>query len=236
MIRLIYSFCFITCFLCSISFSHATTLISGTRLIFHEENKEEDINVTNTGKSPALIQSWIDDGDENKKPNEIEVPFFIPNGLVNLAANSVVTLRVFSNPKINALPKEHESLFYLNVVDIPPEPSKLEKKNNGIIQFVVRSRIKLIYRPKGLEGNPNFAVNDLIIQKKNNNMMIKNPTPYYININKIQSYSAKEPMINALTIPPFSDRSIKLTKKNKQKIMIESINDLGGTYNRDIIL
>ncbi|RCB85043.1 long polar fimbrial chaperone LpfB, partial [Escherichia coli] len=43
-----------------INTSYAGVIISGTRVIYNEGNKNVSINVKNPDKMPYLIQSWID--------------------------------------------------------------------------------------------------------------------------------------------------------------------------------
>lgn len=48
----------------------------------------------------------------------------------------------------NMLPNNKESLFYLNVLDIPPNNPANAGKN--VIKFAMQNRIKLFYRPSGI--------------------------------------------------------------------------------------
>ena len=41
----------------------ANIVINGTRVLYPENNKEVIVQLINTGDAPALVQSWIDDGD-----------------------------------------------------------------------------------------------------------------------------------------------------------------------------
>ncbi|CDL40775.1 Pi-fimbriae chaperone protein [Citrobacter freundii] len=53
--------------------------------------------------------------------------------------------RVTKTSGINALPQDRESLFYLNVREIPPKPDK-----PNVLQLAMQSRIKLFYRPTAI--------------------------------------------------------------------------------------
>ncbi len=46
------------------------------------------------------------------------------------------------------LPQDRESLFWFNLLDIPPEPKN--GKTDNYLQLAIRSRIKLFYRPAGV--------------------------------------------------------------------------------------
>lgn len=53
----------------------ANIVINGTRVLYPENNKEVIVQLINTGDAPALVQSWIDDGDINSTPETANVPF-----------------------------------------------------------------------------------------------------------------------------------------------------------------
>lgn len=57
--------------------AYAGVVVGGTRVVFNEGSKEQTIQITNQGKVPAMVQSWIDDGDANARPRTIRVPFVL---------------------------------------------------------------------------------------------------------------------------------------------------------------
>ncbi|MER1934174.1 fimbrial biogenesis chaperone, partial [Proteus mirabilis] len=79
---------FISLFL--INTSYAGVIISGTRVIYNEGNKNVSINVKNPDKMPYLIQSWIDDFEEKKQSK-----FTITPPLFRLNPDKENTLRIF---------------------------------------------------------------------------------------------------------------------------------------------
>ncbi|MER1720820.1 molecular chaperone, partial [Proteus terrae] len=103
-------------FLISILFfinqSSAGVIIGGTRVIYTEGNKNVSINVENPDKIPYLIQSWIDDVNENKQSK-----FTITPPLFRLNPDKANTLRIFLTE--GDLPSDKESLFWLNIKTIP---------------------------------------------------------------------------------------------------------------------
>ena len=50
----------------------------------------------------------------------------------------------------DTLPKDRESVYWINVKAIPAKSAENENKN--VLQIAVRTRLKLFYRPKGLPG------------------------------------------------------------------------------------
>ncbi|MCD3082799.1 fimbria/pilus periplasmic chaperone, partial [Salmonella enterica subsp. enterica serovar Enteritidis] len=95
----------------------------------------------------SLIQAWIDNGDTSLPPEKLQVPFIMTPPVIRVAANSGQQLKI--KKLANNLPGDRESLFYLNVLDIPPNSD--ENKDKNIIKFALQNRIKLIYRPPGVQ-------------------------------------------------------------------------------------
>lgn len=48
----------------------ANIVLHGTRIIYYEGKANVTVQLTNNGKLPALVQSWIDDGNINSTPEK----------------------------------------------------------------------------------------------------------------------------------------------------------------------
>ncbi len=66
--------------------------------------------------------------------------------VAKIGANSGQQVKIKIMP--NKLPTNKESIFYLNVLDIPPNSPEQEGKN--ALKFAMQNRIKLFYRPAGI--------------------------------------------------------------------------------------
>lgn len=55
--------------------SQASIVVSGTRVVYPGNEREITVKLSNTGKTPVLVQSWIDKGDVEARPEKIQVPF-----------------------------------------------------------------------------------------------------------------------------------------------------------------
>jgi chaperone protein EcpD len=55
--------------------AQADIVLSGTRIVYKESQKDVTIRLENKGSSPALVQTWLDDGEQNADPSTINVPF-----------------------------------------------------------------------------------------------------------------------------------------------------------------
>ncbi|EBP9972609.1 fimbria/pilus periplasmic chaperone, partial [Salmonella enterica subsp. enterica] len=170
-----------------------------------ESQKSVNIELRNDESSPSLIQSWIDTGDENAEPDTLKVPFIITPPITRIEPNSGQTLRVMYTGE--NLPKDRESIFWLNVLDIPAKPKKADN-NFNYLQLAVRSRIKLFYRPNGLKVNLSEAYKNVEwkINQNASEVTAVNNTPYYITYSKLSLISNDKVVetIKGKMVPPFS--------------------------------
>ena len=119
----------------------ASVVITGTRVIYPEKQKEVTVRVNNTGTGPVVLQSWIDNGDVNARPEMLKVPFVLTPPINRVEPNKSQTLRISYTG--SALPKDKESVFWLNVLEIPAKADTSSSQN--YLQMAYRSRIKLFF-------------------------------------------------------------------------------------------
>lgn len=221
------------------SAANAEIIIHGTRAVYPSDAREITLQVTNTGKSPALVQAWIDEGDAKATPDQSKAPFIITPPITRVEAEKGQYLRITSLPTANALSKTQETLFWLNVLDIPPKPST---KNAGdapdnFLQLAIRSRIKFFYRPSGIKEDVALAPEKIQWSSQGNNLLIKNPTPFHITITTIsQEHLGKKVNIlsEGIMLVPFSEQKIALKNSNIKDMTFTTINDYGGRVERTI--
>lgn len=106
--------------------SQAAIVITGTRVVYPESSREVNVRLTNVEQSPVLVQAWIDDGNAGASPDEIKVPFVLMPPVFRVEPKKGQTLRVMYTG--DDLPKDRESVYWLNVLEIPQsrpwKPSK----------------------------------------------------------------------------------------------------------------
>jgi chaperone protein EcpD len=173
-------------FLASLPASAAVTL-QGTRIV-HDAQKGRDVTIkaTNTGGQPAMTQVWIDDGDSHARPENVRTPFRLtPAEPRLLQAHQGQAYRVTYAPRPSepALPTDRESVFYFNLLDIPPKPADAAGKN--LLQFAVRTRVKLFHRPAGLPGAARDAAAALVWSSADNALQVTNPTAYHVTLSTL---------------------------------------------------
>ncbi len=221
------------------SAANAEIIIHGTRAVYPSDAREITLQVTNTGKSPALVQAWIDEGDAKATPDQSKAPFIITPPITRVEAEKGQYLRITSLPTANTLSKTQETLFWLNVLDIPPKPSTKDKAAapDNFLQLAIRSRIKFFYRPSGIKEDVALAPEKIQWSSQGNNLLIKNPTPFHITITTIsQEHLGKKVNIlsEGIMLVPFSEQKIALKNSNIKDMTFTTINDYGGRVERTI--
>lgn len=84
--------------------------------------------------------------------------------------------------------QDKESLFWLNVLEIPPAPTGANNSTpENFLQVAFRTRVKLLYRPAGLTGEANDAPEKLQWRFSGAGVSVKNPTPYYVSFTEINA-------------------------------------------------
>ena len=161
--------------------TEASVVIGGTRVVYPAQDKEVTVKLTNEGTSPALVQVWLDDGDEKSTPDTAKVPFTVAPPIFRIDPKQGQAVRVVYTKE--PLPTDKESVFWVNMLEVPPKSAD-DGKNR--LQFAFRTRIKLFFRPQGLPGETGTASDKLTWKLaadeggKGVVVQATNPTPYYV--------------------------------------------------------
>lgn len=198
--------------------AHASVILSGTRFIFRGNQESLSFRVLNQDDKDYLVLTKIVRG--NTVAGE---PVFIATPpLFRLKAkheNSVRIAKVGGN-----LPSDRESLFWLSVASIPPTARDAQ---NNTLQIAVRNKMKLFYRPTGLNADPAEAYKKITLERSGNAIKVTNPTPYYITLVNIvvAGKSVNDPPMLA----PFSSQTQNwCAAQNTCLIQWQAINDYGS--------
>lgn len=211
----------------------ANIVVNGTRVIYPEKNNETVVQLINNGNDPALVQSWIDDGDIDSTPETANVPFLLSPPVVKVSGNAGQQLRIKKLPA--SLPTDRESVFYLNILDIPPTPEHLQGKNT--MQLAIKTRIKLFYRPTHLQAGVDEALESISVKAENRGFLITNNSPYYVTIANIDDRKGQKMLSDSLMINPF-DQVLAPAKTNViagQNYRLLYIDDLGAYKHKAVI-
>lgn len=214
----------------SLSEVKAEIVIQGTRVIYPSDAREVTIQLNNNGEQPALMQAWLDTGDANSTPDQSSVPFIISPPISRIEANKGQALRVTALPTAARLNQNQESIFWLNVIDIPPKPEGQANVPENYMQLAIRSRLKFFYRPSSIKQNPMEAYKQLAWQLKGDQLNVNNPTPFYITISSIEQNVAGKPVDiieQGLMLEPFSKQNVQLKSTQTSNMKYSTINDYG---------
>ncbi|MEY1163712.1 fimbrial biogenesis chaperone [Providencia manganoxydans] len=217
---------------------YASVIINGTRVIYNEKSKSKIAQLVNENKWPALVQVWLDNGDPNESPENIKTPFAITPPIFKMGPGSGQNLRITYLGE--SLPKDKESIYYMNVLEVPPEDQDAIEKQQNTMQIAIRTRIKLFFRPEGI-GMPALLNEKLNFSfektAKGNQVLVKNNSPWYITFQDVSiSNGSKKLKLEGNMVAPFSTMSLGNENGNSipnefinsKKVNYSIINDYGG--------
>lgn len=195
--------------------ANAGVIVGATRVIYHGENREETLSVKNPEKQTVyMIQSWVE-----KTAAQDNAPFIITPQLFPLVAGKETNLRI--TKVSNTMPKDRESVYWL---DVKSTPGSVKPEENEL-QISIKSRLKLIYRPTGLQGNPADAYKQLTFSRQGNQLQVTNPTPYFVSFYSVKVGTRE--INNAGMVAPKSTLNLPLPTSAANTVTWKSITDFG---------
>ena len=205
----------------------ADVVINTTRVVYKEDAKEVNVRMTNEGVRPLLVQSWLDDGRATESPENIDLPFMITPPVSRIDAKKGQTLRIAKLD--NSLPKDRESIYYLNVLEVPPK-AKGEAGVNNKLQLAFRTRIKMFYRPNNLTVKPQDAAAKVSWTAEEGSLVAKNNTPYYVTFNMLKAgnVSAEPGMVAPFSTGKFAFENKAAKPAPGAQLTYSYISDFGN--------
>lgn len=219
------------------SAANASVLVGGTRVVFPAKDGEVTVRLTNDNTHPALVEAWIDAGDPNSTPDKVSVPFLITPPIFRMDPHKDQSLRIITTPA--PLPNDRESLFWLNVLEIPPKPTGKEYVGKNLLQIAIRSRLKLFYRPAGLKGDPAEAASEITWKAVSDGagyaLEVENASEYHITIAQLsidvngKSYDAAPAMVDPLSTLRMPLKGLTSAPLAGSVVSYAIVNDYGAT-------
>jgi len=218
--------------------ANANVIIAGTRVVFSANEGEVTLRLTNDNTTPALIEAWIDAGDPHSTPDKVTTPFLITPPLFRMEPHKDQSLRIIFSAGKQPLPTDRESLFWLNVLEIPPKPTGQEFVGKNYLQLAIRSRLKLFYRPANLPGDANKTGSELTFKAtaadKGYALVVHNPTPYFVTISQLTLSSGGQSIkVDGDMVAPMGDMTIAVpglthAPSAGSEVQFDIINDYGA--------
>ncbi|UGB45832.1 molecular chaperone [Frateuria edaphi] len=216
--------------------AHASVVIGGTRVVFPARDGEVTVRLSNDSAQPALVEAWIDRGDPHSTPDKVDVPFLITPPLFRMEPHKDQSLRIIATQA--NLPADRESLFWLNVLEIPPKPKGAEFAGKNLLQFAIRSRLKFFYRPANLPGDLAKAPAELTWKAVPDGagyaLEVHNPTAYHITVIKAsldiagKPYSADTGMVDPLGTLRLPVTGLTKAPATGTPVAYDIVNDYGA--------
>lgn len=203
----------------------AAFVLNGTRFIYEEGKKNTSFEVTNQSEDTYGGQVWIDNTNQG-----INTAFLIPvPPFFKVTPEGKQIVRIMRTD--STLPADRESLFWLNVQEIPPKPKG--EVEGGMLAVAINTRVKLIYRPKSLVEGRKDAEKGMQIVRRNGETWLTNPTPYYFAVTTVKvngkNVSLNESVQDRLAqVAPKAEISLGNVALNGA-VSVEAVNDWGGT-------
>jgi len=159
--------------------ARAGIVLNTTRVVYPAQDKEAVLSVLNNNSTSILLQSWLEAEGEATQA----LPFVVVPPLVQLPSGGRQTVRIIHSG--DAMPADRESLFWLNVQEIPQAS---EREN--VLQIGIRQRIKLFYRPGRLNEEVEQAPAQLRWSLPRGGVLnVVNTGPYHVTLVDIQLLS-----------------------------------------------
>lgn len=214
--------------------SVANIVVNATRVIYPASEKEVTVKITNNDKSPVLVQNWIDTGDVTAAPETINAPFILTPPMNRIDSGKGQTLRI-SYVGGNQ-PRDRESLYFLNVLEIPP--LKMDTANPNRIQVAFRTRIKMFYRPDGLKPDAKTAAESIQWAVHDGRLQAVNNSPYYVTLVqvRVKNYKAEAEMVAPHGTLDVSFKNSKIALSPGDKVNYDYINDWGAVKSAETVI
>lgn len=122
-------------------------------------------------------------------------------------------------------------MFYLNVLDIPPNNPENDGKN--VLKFAMQNRIKLIWRPKNIAPVNKLSFNKLAVHRSDMLVTLKNDTANWITVTDVKAGRVK---INdqIIMLAPLSVQKINMKSAAERQYEVTIIDDHGNYISNNI--
>lgn len=234
--------------------------LSATRLIFDAGSKDASISYTNTSNRCVGLYVWTADMPASE-PSTAKSPIALlqpPKMVVGAGQSQSLRLRFVGNNESN-----NESLYWLSTHEVavdeslckraasPPENgamtaesgASLDQALKASLEIAIRTHIKVLVRPKGLQGNYPAVSENLQWSVESSvgksYLVANNPTGYHMHFSSLELKSAGRAVRMAGRkggmIAPMSRTRFELeqTASAAGKVAATLINDQGGSAARE---
>lgn len=211
----------------------ASVVLNNTRIVYPGQARESSIQLSNEDATPNVVQVWLDSGDVDSTPESASAPFAAMPSVFRMEPKAGQTVRlVFDGSE---LPQDRESVYYFNMLQIPSVTGEFSEQNQMLV--MLRSRLKLFYRPAGIQGRVEQAPEQLrfSLQRQGRawQLVADNRSGYYLTLMGGEVMSGgKAHAFKADMLAPFSRASWPVSGLTQTSaplsVRYKHVNDYGG--------
>ncbi|SCK56413.1 P pilus assembly protein, chaperone PapD [Variovorax sp. HW608] len=215
----------------------AGVVAESTRVVFMAGAGERSLQLINLNDYPVVVEVWVDDGALDSLPENSRAPIIPLPPIFRLNPHDQISLRLLYSGA--PLPKDRESLFWLNLYEIPP--TEVDRSPDAAtLTVAIRTQMKVFVRPQDLPVSPGEVPSKLEFLLDNEpghpHLTVKNPTPYFANLAELQfTHDAKE-VAEAVTVAPYGDADLDIepsdAARTEATVAYTLIDDNGNTEAR----
>lgn len=203
-----------------------------SRIIFHGKNTVQSSVLVNTNNYPVVVQLWVDDGEFNTEPEQTTSPFVVTPVISRMDPLKINEMKLIFSGEKNTLSNDRESLFWLNILEVPPVNKNPSSENEVTLSML--TQIKLIYRPEKLEIDNIDLMEKLKkltfqAKKKEGNtieLTVSNPTEYVASLSAVSLLSRSNN--SAVSIKPTGTSNSTLLPKSSITYHFDNMQKLSG--------
>jgi len=194
--------------------AHAGLMADATRVIVPLDAGEQSLQLANLNAYPVMVQAWVDDGALDTGPEDARAPMLVLPPVFRLEAGGQAGLRLLYTGA--PLPTDRESMFWLNLYEMPPRPPpEATGVGNAVLTVAVRTQLKVFLRPPGLKVDPFDVIRHLAFTLHHDDggtrIEISNDSPYHatlaaLEVGRENRWQATPPPM----VAPFGAASVAL--------------------------
>ncbi|MGI2058900.1 fimbrial biogenesis chaperone [Shewanella baltica] len=234
MLKQKYSFAFSSFLLLLIMHQDAIAgvVADRSRIIFTPSQREQGLSLVNYNDYPVIVQLWVDDGSVDSGPDVANAPILPHPGLLRFAPKEHKHISLL-NISENA-PEKQEQLYWLNLYEVPPSPSKNDDKEGQLLIVTLRTQMKVFVRPDKMAITSNEIAKYQTFSFEGSSVNIENNTPYFVTYQNVSlNINGVDSSIYNGMLPPYSVSSIlvkNVNHSNKDSAIVnaEYIDDDGN--------
>jgi len=214
--------------------ARAGLMSEGTRIIYPADSNGRTLLIANTNAWPVLVQTWVDRGEGDLE--QADAPFVVTPVIFRLEPSASERLRIIHTGE--SLPDDRESLFWLNLYEVPPTDTNDNDDDEARLTLTLNTQLKVLYRPQGLAAPDDLAAQlQFRLEQQDGRWCVLtwNPTPWHASIIALSVDGTDGPLSvdeMGLLLPPFASRCYRLregTPETGRGVHFSLIGDSGGS-------